>query len=274
MQNFNIRVVISRILSSLFYFIWIFYSVYVYIDLNNRNLFLLLIPCVFVCIPLFLYSTFFIRNEYKIPSQSVNNYIIQHFWMHIAIVPVVIALNTESNYITLVVSIVITTCIAIYTDNIVRRIKYSNCKLDDVSENRIEELILQDGVVIGTSVLMFTCALWGLISFAGKNKITIIVTFFALTVILISNYYKHHIVEKFNLLKTNKFFNIENLLIFIATFLDFITAESNMLSVDDVEKSSTFNIYIIFVCLIMLIPLIKSNKKIGERLDSIRSGKE
>jgi len=270
MRNTKKRVIASLIFSLSFYIIWILYDIYVYKYSSNKNVLILAVLCTIVAIPLFLFSTFLVKNDYKIITGKIGNYLDLYIWIHIVAYLINIALS-GLEFSGVFIGAIIVNCVAILiTYYLAQKICDETILLADVSENKKLELIYQDAITLGVSALTLSSFLIGGINFGGKSLYTVYIIVPVLIFILLLNYMKIRLMVQYKIIHLNKILNLDNFFIVLAMIVSFVFSNSNMLNPNDTNKSFTVNIFIL-LSILMLTPLIKTNKKIGAEQAKIKS---
>ena len=270
MQSIKKRVRISLFLSFVFYLIWLLYDVAVYLNINNDNLILLTILCILVSTPFFLFSTFFIKNDYKIWTDEICIYFYHHFWVHIIVFLITVIISSTSFTISLFVSFIVKGIAMIFTCNLVKKIYRATLDLTNVSENKRIELDFQNAIVFGVSALILASLTFGVVLLGGRNVITLFAITMPLALTVFCNYYKLKLINNYKIIEFIKTFILDNSFIVIAMVFLFFFSDSNMFDLKVAEKHSTLNVFVLLPACFLLIPMIKTNKKIGFKLNEIK----
>lgn len=270
MENTKKRVEISLLLSMFFYFLWLFYDAIVYMDINNKNLGLLTILCIFVGIPLFLFSTFFIKNEYKVMQEKTVNHIVYHFWIHIIAAAITISLSRVSSIVIFIVSFGIKCVAMLVTYNLSAKIYNETINSVNVNENKRLELIFQDATIAGITAFILSSFMFGGVFLGGKNILTLSVAVLFLCFILCCNYLKFRLIKEYKIVRAKRVIIVDNLFIIIAVIVAFLFSDNNILASDVAKREGELNLFQLLFCILLLIPLMKTNKIIGSEWNRVK----
>lgn len=261
MENTKCRIELSFSLSIIFYIVWIFYDFITYINVNRDSTFLLIV-CALTSIPIFLYSLYFIRNEFKIISNNVNNYIVYYIIVHITSVLTTILLDTSISQSMFWISVCMKFIAIISTYYISRVILKETLLLNDIDEERKDDLKFQEAIIFGVSSLILSALMLGGIFFVGKNiAVAFIITPF-LILILLSNYVKCRILRYYKIIEYTRGLIIDNISIIFASIIALIFSDSTMFDKSSIDKHANINYVVLIISVLFFIPMIKTNKKI------------
>lgn len=270
MQNTKIRLKISLILSLIFYLILSFYDFAVYKDFNNENLMVLTILCTLAVIPFFLFSTFFIKNQYKVITGKVINYLTYHFWIHILTYLITIYISTTSSESIFIVSIIIKGVAIVLTKYFSEKIYEETINLSDENETTKLELTFQYATIFGLLAFILCFFLFPVIMICGKHIITYLITGLLFISVISLNYLKVKLIKSYNIVNSKRVLVFDNIVLIIGIIIMFYFSDSNLLDSNALHKSCNISYLPFIVCILMLLPTIFTNKKIGNEWTRIR----
>jgi hypothetical protein len=274
MQDTLKRVRISLILSLLYYSILAFYNFAVYMNYNNKYLIFMVVLCTLVVIPFFLFSTFFIKNEYKIITGKVISYIGYHFWIHIAVyfitmyISTIITISSQGIFI---INIIIIGIGIFLTKYFLDKIYQKTNNLLDENKSKILELTFQDATIFGLTAFILCFFIFIGIAIGGKSIIALAIIAPFFISVLILNYVKFKMIDIYKIVNRKRTIFYDNIILIINILVAFYFSDSNLLNFNVPEKNFHMSfLSIIFFCL-MLLPMITTNKKIGNEWTRLKT---
>ena len=270
MNNTKYRIISSLAFSIVFYLIWFLYDIIVYLNINNENLIVMTILFSIIDLVLLLFVLFLMKNEYRIISEKVNNYISVYFIVHTAVSILNILINTASAKNIFLLGILIICIGIIITFYIANKIYEETIILPKVEEYSKILTVFQDAIVTGASTLMLASFMIGEIFFCGKSIITIFVMVPFIILTVLCSFIKQRLISSYKIISKFRIAS-DNLLIIVAALISFYFSNSDMLVPNSIDKSMKINFVGFIICFLPLIPLIKTNKKIGFEANKFRN---
>ncbi|MCB2299470.1 hypothetical protein [Clostridium tagluense] len=274
MQDTKKRTIISLILSLFYYLILAFYNFVVYRAYNNnKDIILMAILCTLVVIPLFLFSTFFIKNEYKIITGKVTDFIGYHFWIHIIVYFITIYISTINKTLSkssFIVSITIIGAILLtkyFSDEIYKETN----NLPYENENKILELTFQNATIFGLLAFILCFFIFTGIVIGGKNIIALVIIAPFFISVLILNYIKVKLIDKYKIVNPKRVLFFDNIILIINILIAFYFSHSNLLVLNVVQKYFHMSFLSPIFFGLMLLPMIITNKKIGNEWTRLKT---
>ncbi|MBU3130183.1 hypothetical protein [Clostridium tagluense] len=275
MQDTKKRTIISLILSLFYYLILAFYNFVVYMDYNNnKDIILMAILCTLVVIPLFLFSTFFIKNEYKIITGKVTDFIGYHFWIHIIAYFITIYISTINKTLSkssFIVSITIIGVAILLTKYFSDEIYKETNNLPYENENKILELTFQNATIFGLLAFILCFFIFTGIVIGGKNIIALVIIAPFFISVLILNYIKVKLIDKYKIVNPKRVLFFDNIILIINILIAFYFSHSNLLVLNVVQKYFHMSFLSPIFFGLMLLPMIITNKKIGNEWTRLKT---
>ncbi|MCB2313667.1 hypothetical protein LGL55_23060 [Clostridium tagluense] len=275
MQDTKKRTIISLILSLFYYLILAFYNFVVYMDYNNnKDIILMAILCTLVVIPLFLFSTFFIKNEYKIITGKVTDFIGYHFWIHIIVYFITIYISTINKTLSkssFIVSITIIGVAILLTKYFSDEIYKETNNLPYENENKILELTFQNATIFGLLAFILCFFIFTGIVIGGKNIIALVIIAPFFISVLILNYIKVKLIDKYKIVNPKRVLFFDNIILIINILIAFYFSHSNLLVLNVVQKYFHMSFLSSIFFGLMLLPMIITNKKIGNEWTRLKT---
>ncbi|GCD12372.1 hypothetical protein [Clostridium tagluense] len=277
MQDTKKRTIISLILSLFYYLILAFYNFVVYMAYNNNNnkdIILMAILCTLVVIPLFLFSTFFIKNEYKIITGKVTDFIGYHFWIHIIVYFITIYISTINKTLSkssFIVSITIIGVAILLTKYFSDEIYKETNNLPYENENKILELTFQNATIFGLLAFILCFFIFTGIVIGGKNIIALVIIAPFFIGVLILNYIKVKLIDKYKIVNPKRVLFFDNIILIINILIAFYFSHSNLLVLNVVQKYFHMSFLSPIFFGLMLLPMIITNKKIGNEWTRLKT---
>ncbi|MBZ9626423.1 hypothetical protein G9F71_026835 [Clostridium sp. FP2] len=275
MQDTKKRTIISLILSLFYYLILAFYNFVVYMAYNNnKDIILMAILCTLVVIPLFLFSTFFIKNEYKIITGKVTDFIGYHFWIHIIVYFITIYISTINKTLSkssFIVSITIIGVAILLTKYFSDEIYKETNNLPYENENKILELTFQNATIFGLLAFILCFFIFTGIVIGGKNIIALVIIAPFFISVLLLNYIKVKLIDKYKIVNPKRVLFFDNIILIINILIAFYFSHSNLLVLNVVQKYFHMSFLSPIFFGLMLLPMIITNKKIGNEWTRLKT---
>ncbi|MBW9159515.1 hypothetical protein [Clostridium tagluense] len=275
MQDTKKRTIISLILSLFYYLILAFYNFVVYMAYNNnKDIILMAILCTLVVIPLFLFSTFFIKNEYKIITGKVTDFIGYHFWIHIIVYFITIYISTINKTLSkssFIVSITIIGVAILLTKYFSDEIYKETNNLPYENENKILELTFQNATIFGLLAFILCFFIFTGIVIGGKNIIALVIIAPFFISVLLLNYIKVKLIDKYKIVNPKRVLFFDNIILIINILIAFYFSHSNLLVLNVVQKYFHMSFLSSIFFGLMLLPMIITNKKIGNEWTRLKT---
>jgi hypothetical protein len=268
-QNTKKRIFAALIFTFLFTAIWIGFDIFVFLDINNENIAIAALLGLVFSIPFGLYASFLINNQYKIISEEVRalqvKYIINHFY--VIIISVIISFKSDT--ILFFLSQISTIVVFLHSIYVAKNILRQTLNLHDVDENKKKLLLFSDANVYGGTCVILCFVLLPLIIMIGQGLLAILLSLFLLFLSCALNYLKLKQIKSSEILNFRKHFIINNisvlLSIIVANFLSRIIMEK-------IQISSFYCVIItVFFCIIIIIPVHKTNRIIALELKRLQA---
>jgi hypothetical protein len=262
MENVRKRILFAIGINIVIYLLWILHDFFFFLANKRESDIIITIICILVSIPLFLFSLFFIHDDYKVMSDRNMGYI-EHYGTSqvvVAVSSVLVIFIGGSIFFIIGISI---KCIAIFvTYHFANKIYKETLQLIDIDDTRKVEQNFQDAIIVGVTVLIIAAIMFAVAINVGVRVISIFVLMPSLLFVILCNYVKFKLIEQYNILERGRALIIDNLVIVFSLIMVLI------LSLYKVEDS-----VVLFIAVVTLVPIIKTNKRIGKELERIRENK-
>ncbi|HEY5563762.1 MAG TPA: hypothetical protein VIK72_18735 [Clostridiaceae bacterium] len=150
------------------------------------------------------------------------------------------------------------------------KIYHETVGLSDVNKNKKLELTFQNATIFGLSAFMLSFFFFPIIMIGGRNIITIflLAPFFISAISL--NYIKVRLVETYKIINSKLVLAFDNIFLIVDIIVLFYFSDSNLLVLNEVSKHCNISFLSFIFCILMLIPMFFTNRKIGNEWTRIK----